>query len=231
MLTGNFTDTSVATLFKKAGLNGVSGGRFFSNAIDTRSNGVDLVANYGVSLGSRSTLRFTSGYNHNIVKVTHVDSTPPQLKAFQSTLFDRVERTRIEKGNPRDNLFVSVNEQTGGLSLTARTQRYGEVSIAGACPAATPNCTAVTNATGPLDQTFGAKWISDLSASWSAAVAMHVHRWRRQHLRRLSGSQPQSRRSGDVEWRHFQLRHVSVQRISPFGFNGRFVYTKLSVGL
>ena len=84
-------------MFKNAGLNGVSGGRFFSNAIDTRSNGVDLVANYGVSLGSHSTLRFTSGYNHNVVKVTHVDSTPPPLKAFQSTLFGRVERVRIER--------------------------------------------------------------------------------------------------------------------------------------
>ena len=49
VLSDNFTGTAVQTLFTNAGLVGVSGGRFFSNAIDTRSNGVDLVANYDVT--------------------------------------------------------------------------------------------------------------------------------------------------------------------------------------
>jgi hypothetical protein len=66
---------------------------------------VDVVANYGYSFSNRSVMKLTSGYNHNTVKVTRVDSTPPNLKTFQETLFGRVERTRIEKGNPRDNLF------------------------------------------------------------------------------------------------------------------------------
>ena len=66
-------------------------------------------------------------------------------------MFGRVERTRIERGNPRDNLLVSGNYTAGGIGLTARTQRYGEVSLAGATP---------TNATGTLDQTYGAKWIT-----------------------------------------------------------------------
>ena len=224
VLTGNFTDTSVATLFAKAGLTGVSGGRFFSNAIDTRSNGLDLVANYSLSLGSSSTLRFTSGYNHNIVKVTHVDSTPPQLKAFQSTLFDRVERTRFEKGNPRDNLFVSVNEQTGGLSLTARTQRYGEVSHR-------RRLTRYANAPDTLDQTFSAKWITDLSASyklrsrWTFTVGadniFDVY-----PDRNVNPGDPLTSNGGVSNFGMFPYNQVS-----PFGFNGRFVYTKLSVGL
>ena len=231
VLTGNFTDPSVKTLFKKAGLNGVSGGRFFSNAIDTRSNGVDLVANYGVSLGSRSTLRFTSGYNYNVVKVTHVDSTPPQLKAFQSTLFDRAERVRIEKGNPRDNLFLSVNAATGALSVNARAQRYGEVSLAAACPAATPNCTAVTNATGTLDQTFGAKWISDLSVSWLLRSRFTITAGADNIFdvypdRNLNPGDPATTNGGISNFGMFPYNGIS-----PFGFNGRFVYTRFSVGL
>ena len=126
-----FTGTAIQTLFDSAGLRGVSGGRFFSNAIDTRSNGVDLVANYGVTLGHNSVLRLSSGYNHNVVKVTRVDSTPAKLRAFQESLFGRVERTRIEKGNPRDNLYVGANYSLGAFGLNARTQRYGEVSLAG----------------------------------------------------------------------------------------------------
>ena len=60
VLSDNFTGAAIQTLFTNAGLDGVSGGRFFSNAIDTRSNGVDLVANYDVTLRARSVLRLTS---------------------------------------------------------------------------------------------------------------------------------------------------------------------------
>ena len=50
------------------------------------------------------------------VKVTRVDSTPSNLKAFQETLFGRVERTRIEQGNPRDNFFASTRERESPFS-------------------------------------------------------------------------------------------------------------------
>ncbi|MEO8333986.1 MAG: TonB-dependent receptor, partial [bacterium] len=158
VLSDNFIGTAIQTLFDSAGLHGVSGGRFFSNAIDTRSNGVDIVASYSATIGGNSSLRLTSGYNHNVVTVTHVDSTPTKLSAFQENLFGRVERTRIERGNPRDNFYLSGNVTTGALGLTARGQRYGEVSVAGATP---------TNATGTLDQTYGAKWITDVGVSYS----------------------------------------------------------------
>ncbi len=46
-------------------------------------------------------LRATGGYNRNESKVTRVAATPPELSAFQTTLFDRIERGRIEsRGSP-----------------------------------------------------------------------------------------------------------------------------------
>jgi iron complex outermembrane receptor protein len=222
VLSDNFIADSVHTLFVNAGLGGVSGGRFFSNAIDTKSDGIDLVLNYDATLGARSVLRITSGYNHNIVKVTEVDKTPPELSAFQETLFGRVERTRIEKGNPRDNLFVSANYALGAFGATARTQRYGEVTVAGTTP---------TNATGTLDQTFGAKWLTDFSLSYTL----------RSHLgitvgadnvfdvypdRNLNPGDPKTGNGGISNFGIFPYNGIS-----PFGFNGRFVYTKFSVGL
>jgi iron complex outermembrane receptor protein len=222
VLTDNFTGAAVQDLFTKAGLRGVSGGRFFSNAIDTRSNGVDVVANYGVNFGSSSVLRLTSGYNHNTVEVTRVDSTPPALRAFQENLFGRVERTRIERGNPRDNLFVSANYSLGALGITARTQRYGEVSIAGVTP---------TNATGTLDQTFGAKWISDLSASWTIRSRYSITIGADNIFdvypdRNINPGDPATANGGLANFGTFPYNGIS-----PFGFNGRFIYTRLSVGL
>jgi iron complex outermembrane receptor protein len=220
VLSDNFTGATIQALFASTGST-AAGGRFFTNAIDTRSNGVDVVANYGLSFSNRSVLKLTSGYNHNTVKVTRVDSTPPNLKAFQENLFGRVERTRIEKGNPRDNLFASANYDLRGLGFTARVQRYGEVTVAGTTP---------TNTTGTLDQTYGAKTLTDLSASYSL---------RRYTLtvgadnifdvypdRNLNPGDPATGNGGISNFGIFPYAGIS-----PFGFNGRFIYTKMSIGL
>jgi iron complex outermembrane receptor protein len=222
VLSDNFTGAAVQTLFANAGLKGVSGGRFFSNAIDTRSNGVDIVANYDVTVGARGVVRLTSGYNHNVVKVTRVDSTPPELRAFQENLFGRVERTRIERGNPRDNFFISERYEHGSLGFNVRSQRYGEVSVAGATP---------TNATGTLDQTFGAKWITDLSVSYTL----------RSRYSLTIGSDnvfdvypDRNVNPGDLATTNGGISNFGIfpyNGISPFGFNGRFIYTRLSFGL
>jgi len=222
VLSDNFTGDAVQALFANAGLAGVSGGRFFSNAIDTRSNGVDVVLNYGLTLGSLGALKLTSGYNHNVVAVTHVDSTPPALRAFQENLFGHTERTRIERGNPRDNFLASARYSHRAFDFTARTQRYGEVT------ASAGNATA---ATGPLDQTFGAKWITDASASLTLG--------RRYTLmlgadnvfdvypdRQLNPGNPTTSNGGTSNFGIFPYNGIS-----PFGFNGRFIYTRLSLGL
>ena len=222
VLTDNFTGPAVQALFLSAGLQGVSGGRYFSNAIDTRSNGVDVVANYAINLSRAGLLRLTSGYNHNEVRVTRVDSTPVELKAFQETLFGRVERARIERGNPRDNLFVSGNYEVKGLSATARAQRYGEVSIAGATP---------TNATGTLDQTFAAKWVTDVSASYSYR-ARYTLTVGADNL--LDVYPDRNQNPGDPATANGGISNFGIfpyNGISPFGFNGRFVYTRLKVRL
>jgi len=220
VLSDNFTGTTIQTLFTQTGST-AAGGRFFTNAIDTRSNGVDVVANYGYSFSNRSVLRLTGGYNHNTVEVTRVDSTPSNLKAFQESLFGRVERARIEKGNPRDNLFASANYSLGALGFTARVQRYGEVSVAGA---------TATNATGTLDQTYGAKTLTDLSASYTlrriTATIGADNVFDVYPDRNLNPGDPATGNGGISNFGIFPYAGIS-----PFGFNGRFVYTKLTIGL
>jgi iron complex outermembrane recepter protein len=222
VLSDNFTGAAVQSLFTNAGLKGVSGGRFFSNAIDTRSNGVDVVANYDVTVGSRGVVRLTSGYNHNTVKVTRVDSTPPELRAFQENLFGRVERTRIEKGNPRDNFFISESYEHRAFGFNVRSQRYGEVSVAGATP---------TNATGTLDQTFGAKWVTDLAVSYTLRSRYSLTIGSDNVFdvypdRNLNPGDPATSNGGISNFGIFPYNGIS-----PFGFNGRFIYTRLSFGL
>lgn len=221
VLSDNFTGPTIQSMFTGVG-SSAAGGRFFTNAIDTESDGFDVVANYGLNLGYGSVLRLTSGYNQNYVRVTRVDQTPANLAAFQEVLFGRVERTRIEKGNPRNNFFALANYSIDRWTLNARTQRYGEVSVAGNTP---------SNATGTLDQTYGAKWVTDLSA---AVKLLNRHSLTIGADNLFDVYPDRNLNPGDPATGNGGLSNFGIfpyAGISPFGFNGRFVYAKMSVGL
>ena len=92
----------------------MTGARYFTNAIDTRTRGVDVVVNYGHrSAVENGVIRLTGGYNHTKTTVTDVIPTPPELTGFDEQLFGRAERGRIEEAQPRDNLLLSANYSRG----------------------------------------------------------------------------------------------------------------------
>jgi iron complex outermembrane recepter protein len=213
VLSGNFTDPAVRQLFESRGFIGVGGGRFFTNAIDTETRGFDVVANYGILLGNAGMLRLIGGYNQNKSEVTRISATPPELSAFQSVLFDRIEEGRIEAGQPRNNINVTVNYTVGGFGLNLHNQRFGEVTQHNANPA--------------LDQTFSAKWITDLDLSYKLMQRFRVALGANNLL--------------DVypdEWKDWSagvngaLSTSGIYRYaggtSPWGMNGRTVYLRLA---
>jgi iron complex outermembrane receptor protein len=215
VLSGNFTQAAVRDLLASRGITNVGGGRFFTNAIDTETRGFDVVAHYGLLLGEAGQLRLTGRYNQNKSKVTRVSNTPPELAAFQSTLFDRIERGRIEVGQPSNTISLTANYTLKNLGVNLHNQRFGEVSQLAA------------DETGALDQTFEAKWVTDLDVSYQVL----------QRLRIAAGASnlfdvyPQ-------EWKDFSqgvtgaLTTNGIYRYaggtSPWGMNGRTVYIKLS---
>jgi iron complex outermembrane receptor protein len=216
VLSENFTGTAVQNLLRPLG---VSGARYFTNAIDTRTNGLDVVGNYGLSLQSAGFVRLTAGYNHNKTHATLVAQTPPELGNQNENLFGRVERARIEEGQPRDNFLASASYELHALGLTTRTQRFGSVT------------TRATVGNENLDQTFGAKWITDVSASYKvlgrytlAAGAdnlFDVYPDQNNNLGNVRNNVGGNANFGIFPYSSF----------SPFGFNGRFVYARLTVGL
>ena len=223
VLSNNFTGAAASAALASIGITGVQGGRYFTNAIDTKTHGYDAILNYGYSLASNNVLRLTAAYNHNNTRVTRVDTLPTNLAGLKSSLFDRVEQARIEMGNPENNLILTANYTMSALNLMVRGQRFGQVTSYGATP---------TNAYGPLDQTFGAKWISDVSTSYtvrnytlSAGVdnVFDVYPDRNNNNGNLV---PTAENGGTSNFGVFPY-----PGITPFGFNGRFIYTKVAVGL
>ncbi len=216
VFSGNFNQPAVVTFLTNAGFPNIAGARYFTNAIDTRTLGVDIVANYGFPVGATSTLRLTGGFNYNVNRVLRVAPTPPALSAFQETLFDRVERARIEVGQPKDNIYLSGVFNHNDLGLTLRTQRFGEVTSFG------------TPTNGSLDQTFSAKWITDVNVSYTFNGRFTLSAG----VDNVFDVYPDENNQGDATTagnNNFGI--FPYNQISPFGFNGAFYYGRVTVGL
>jgi len=206
VFSGNFSGAALTSFLAAAGFPGVSSARYFTNAIDTRTNGIDVVGRYAVDFGSVGTTRFTGGYNHTGTVVKRVSNTPPALSAQQSVLFDRLERARIEEGQPHETISLTLDHTLRRFSATVHTTKFGEVGARGLLPTQTN-----------LDQKYGAKWVTD--ANVSVAVLPK--------LRFTLGAN----NIGDV----YPDENIPTNNnsgifpyngISPFGFNGRFVYLR-----
>ena len=208
VLSNNFTAQAVIDTLAAHGLVGLGGGRYFTNAVDTKTDGVDVVANYGWSFTKSSVLRLTAGYNGNWTQVTRLDSSSV-ISGQSVNLFSRVDRARLEKGNPRSNFLLSGDFTTGRAGITLRAHRYGPVTSFG------------TNSNGSGDQTWPARWITDASLSYGplrrATVVVGVDN--------IFDTYPEPTIAANNN-----SGLLPFAGITPFGFNGRFLYAKVSYG-
>jgi len=206
VLSNNFTGQAVVDTLAAHNVAGVNGARYFTNAVDSRTNGVDIIGNYGWSITRTALLRLTAAYNGNWTKVTRVDSSAI-LPGQGNALFSRVDRARLEKGNPRNNLVLSANLGVGRFGIDVRNQRFGQVTSFGATAAG--------------DQTWDPKWVTDLSLSYGpitrATVTLGADN--------IFNTYPDPTIAGNTN-----SGILPYSGIAPFGINGRFIYAKLSYG-
>lgn len=216
ILSGNFTQQAVRDYLAARGFTGVSGARFFTNAVDSRTQGVDLVLGYSVSLGTAAVLRLASGFNATDTKVTRVSPTPGILEQFQQTLFDSVELVRVEEGQPRNNFNLSADFEVKRWTFGARAQRFGEFTVRD------------PTADRTLDQTFDAKWVADIQAGYrfrfGLALAAGVDNLFDAFPDPWSTPGSPSPTVGGNSF--FGINRYSLQ--SPFGFNGRYAYGRVT---
>jgi iron complex outermembrane receptor protein len=204
-LSENLTSTAVRNFLNANGFPGVGGGRYFTNAIDTTTDGIDVVATYGWALGSGN-LDLTVGYNYNKTEIDRIAANPAALAAIDPTAqrFGRVEVGRFEVGAPRDKLLLGSAWKSERWEFSANATRYGEITIRNASPV--------------QDQTFDPKWTLDLAAT------LKLDSWNFT----LGGDNVLDEYPDEVLFANStsgQLPYASSA--SPFGFNGAFMYAKV----
>ncbi|HEY6843193.1 MAG TPA: TonB-dependent receptor, partial [Thermoanaerobaculia bacterium] len=208
VLSGNFNQPQVQPLLAPFG---ASGARFFTNAINTRTNGYDFVVNHQRPLFN-GRVDLSLAYSNNKTDITHYDDTPPQLRGLNAVLFDRGEQRRTICGQPRDNIRAQESYSQGAWNATLREERYGEF------------CSATIN---PIDdQTYKPKWLADLDLSY---------RWGKYTFglgaENLFDTFPDRNLRAGIPSGSAQVGSAGVFAYpinSPFGFNGRYVYSRVS---
>ena len=210
VLSSNFTQAAVQPILQPFG---ATGARFFTNSIDTRTNGYDLVVNHQRPLLS-GRIDLSAAYSSNKTKITHIAPNPPQLTGFGAALFDRGEVRRTECGQPRDNTRLMASYNQGGVNFMARGSRYGEFCSATILPVD--------------DQTYSAKWLTDVElsyrwAKYTFAVGAEnlFDQFPDRNLRAGIAGAGGSAQAGGAGVFLYPIN-------SPFGMNGRFVYTRVA---
>ncbi|HVF34990.1 MAG TPA: TonB-dependent receptor [Candidatus Saccharimonadia bacterium] len=204
-LSENLTSAAVRNFLNANGFVGVGGGRYFTNAIDTTTDGVDVVASYGMDVGSGS-LDLTFGYNYNKTEIDRVAPNPASLAAIDPNAlrFGRVEIGRFEVGAPRNKMLLGALWSSDDWEFAANAVRYGEITVRNASPA--------------QDQTFDSKWTLDLAATWKR------DRWRFT----LGSDNVLDEYPDEVLFANSTGGQLPYQSsASPFGFGGAFVYAKV----
>jgi iron complex outermembrane receptor protein len=205
VLSGNFTGPRIAALLAPFGANSA---RFFTNAINTRTDGVDVTASYRIALASAGDLRLQGSYNNTRTKIVGDVATPPQLAGFDQVLFDRIERRRIECGQPRDSLRGVADWRKQRWGANVNFQRYGTF------------CSFTANP--PDDQTYGAKWLTDAEVSFRLSPKMTF----------AAGAQNLFDVFPDRNTTVNSFNGIQTfPSQSPFGMNGRVVYGRIVVKL
>jgi iron complex outermembrane receptor protein len=183
----------------------VGAARYFTNAVDTRTKGVDVVSTYRLDLAQGARADFTLGYNRNLNEVRRVADNPALLTANNLLLTDRQTINRTTVGSPKDKLSLAGDYTRGQWNGHAVVTRYGSFTV--------PQNDA------SLDQVYDPQWVLDVSGSvkldknWKLAAGID----------NVTDRYPAQITSAA------NLNVNGIQRYSGFapnGFNGRFFYAK-----
>jgi iron complex outermembrane recepter protein len=229
--TGNTApvQAAVTALLAASGFPQVAAARFFINGLDTTTHGVDLVAAYHFRTGDLGSWNLTAAYNYNKTKIDRRLSDVGALAQIPGVvLFGRVEGIRFTNGQPRDKVVFSADGDIGDFGITARTTRYGKVVSPGATnPIAAP--TSLT-AFGPDDIFLGAKWITDLELRFKAGDRAEFAIGANNLFDVYPDRSPFGARPASVGGVYpANQEYIPFSIFSPFGFNGRYVYGRMTV--
>jgi len=187
---------------------------FLTNALDTTTQGVDLVANQNLTVVS-GTLNLSAALNFNTTKIDRVRNSSAALAAIDPslTLLTPGSLLLVKRGSP-NNKFVFSGDWTGGAwGAVARVTRYGAVYD----QSYDANAPVVDGASA---QRYGANWSTDLEVSYHFTPKLSLA---------LGGNNVFDRYPDRTYAGSTLGGALPYDYIAPIGINGAFYYGRLAV--
>ncbi|MBB3227381.1 iron complex outermembrane receptor protein [Luteibacter sp. Sphag1AF] len=202
------TDGLESYILAHFGVPGVQSVAFFTNAVDTRTRGAELVANYRNALyGGNFTL--TGTYSYNRTSIRNVRDTPTQLAALgaDAVLFGLEERNTLTDASPRQRGALTARWDSTHWGLLTRLTRQGS----------TTRVFDFGDGFVPT-QTYAARWQLDAEVEWRATERLSLA---------LGGQnitdQYPTRSIPDIAY----AGNFPYDVISPIGVNGAYWYGRV----
>ncbi|MEZ0538515.1 TonB-dependent receptor [Fibrella arboris] len=194
LYSGQFSRTLLG--FATTDYPGVNGVRFFANAANTQTKGLDIVATERLNLG-KGRLTLSGAVNFNQTKVTSINpsaflNSTANNEARggnpdnwpRTLFFDRSQVALLETGLPRSKFNLSAAYTINKFDISFRTVRFGEVTNLTTADPYTINAATGTywntqfarDAAGHalLDQTFSPIWISDITIGYKLTKLLNL---------------------------------------------------------
>lgn len=184
---------------------GIQAARFFLNGVTTETEGVDIVGRYRLRTETAGDWDFTVAGNVNDVSVTRLPTSSSVLNPVP-TLFARSRILTIEEGTPDTKVSASADWTLGRWGATARATYYASVLQPGSTAAA--------------DFSTGDKTTVDLEGRFQVTDRIGLAIGVDNVFDEYPDFVPASLNSNGV---------LGFPYYSPFGFNGRYGYARLSV--
>ena len=185
--------------------------KFFTNAVDTRTRGVDLVASWARALG-RGLIDVDLAAHFFETEIRGGITTPAPIAEAGFEIFDRKEQSRILTARPKSKILLRAAYRRGALSATLNNSRFGAVTWQHAADPA-------------MDQTFDPRIVTDLNVEYRLNETVRFGAG----LNNLLNVYPEKiDNKGDV-LTDLGGRFQYPWEVNQFGFNGRTGTVRLRI--
>ncbi len=213
---GNGGDPELTGIFDAAG---ATSARFFVNAIDTKSSGLDIVLSHKATWGEAVLKNdFAATFNKTEVEDIFVPNLIENA-GLSGAFFDGQEEAFLTLAQPRTKLNLTNLVSIKSWDFLLRNVFFGEVTD----PDDFNGDARVDGTTVSEDAIYSGKLITDLSISktFSENLALTIG------ANNLFDIYPDENRAGGTSGDQF----VFSRRTSQFGYSGRFLFARLRFSL
>jgi iron complex outermembrane receptor protein len=188
----------------------------FTNGLDTRTKGADLVVSYSTDFDAYGAVDWILTANYSDTKVTKIAPPPSQL-APGVTLFDKTAISNLETTTPKFRIVAGGAWTLGDLSVTFKESIYGEAS-----QLSLDSFDAVYRKT-KIDPSL----VTDVEVSYfvipAVKLSIGANNLLNRYPNRINGLQRQHQLQQDSN-----AYVTQYPTFSPFGINGGYYYGKVT---